>query len=188
MIDLRPAAERMADLVEGVGDDRLAAPTPDGIELGALLDHVGTLARVFGDVARKANAQGSPPPPSAERLEPGWRARIAADLASLAEAWRDPAAWEGTTTAGGVDLPGAVAGLVVLDELVVHGWDVAVSSGQPYDPPAEEVEACRAFVAGFDAPRDGRLFGPVVDVPDDAPALDHLLGLAGRDPGWRPPA
>ncbi len=37
------------------------------------------------------------------------------------------------TKAGGVDLPGEVAGLVALDELVVHGWDVARATGQAYD-------------------------------------------------------
>jgi hypothetical protein len=31
------------------------------------------------------------------------------------------------------------------------------------------------------------LFGPVVPVPDDAPAFDRLLGRTGRDPGWTPP-
>ena len=40
----------------------------------------------------------------------------------------------------------------------------------------------------FDAPRDGNLFGPVVPVPDNAPPLDKLLGLTGRDPGWKPPS
>jgi hypothetical protein len=45
-----------------------------------------------------------------------------------------------------------------------------------------------SFVAGFDVPRDGTLFGPIVEVPDDAPALDRLLGLTGRDPSWRPAA
>jgi hypothetical protein len=27
----------------------------------------------------------------------------------------------------------------------------------------------------------------VVEVRDDAPVLDRLLGQTGRDPGWRPP-
>jgi len=25
-----------------------------------------------------------------------------------------------------------------------------------------------------------------VDVPDDAPTMDKLLGLTGRDPAWKP--
>jgi len=89
------------------------------------------------------------------------------------------------TQAGGQDVPGAMAGRIALDELVVHGWDIAVAIGRPYEPSVEEVEAATSFVAAFDAPRDGNLFGPVVPVPDDASALDHLLGLTGRDPNWR---
>ena len=50
---------------------------------------------------------------------------------------------------------------------------------------AAGVEAATSFVAGFEAPRDGNLFGPIVPVPDDASALDHLLGLTGRDPNWQ---
>lgn len=36
-------------------------------------------------------------------------------------------------SAGGVDLPRQVAGLVALDEVVLHGWDVAKATGQPYN-------------------------------------------------------
>ena len=75
--------------------------------------------------------------------------------------------------------------LVALDELVVHGWDVGVATGQAYGPPADEVDAEAAFVAAFDAPRDGRLFGPIADIAPDAPTFERLLGLTGRDPGWR---
>lgn len=76
--------------------------------------------------------------------------------------------------------------MVVLDELVLHGWDVAVASGHSYEPTHAEIEALRGFVSSFDAERDGSLFGPVVPVPDDTPAFDQLLGLAGRDPHWQP--
>jgi uncharacterized protein (TIGR03086 family) len=94
------------------------------------------------------------------------------------------------TRAGGIDLPGEIGGLVALDELVVHGWDVARSSGQPYECDAASLEASLEFVSQFSGPRSeadrGGLFGPVVEVPDDASDLDRLIGLAGRDPGWTP--
>jgi uncharacterized protein (TIGR03086 family) len=119
-------------------------------------------------------------------LEDGWRARISRDLLVLADAWREPQAWEGSTVAGGIELPADVVGLVALDELVVHGWDLAVATGQPMSPPAEEIDAAMDFVTSIEAPRDGSLFGPVVPVPADAPPLDRLLGLTGRDPAWQP--
>jgi uncharacterized protein (TIGR03086 family) len=73
---------------------------------------------------------------------------------------------------------------------VIHGWDVARASGQPYDCDPELLNAVHGFVPQFAGPeqepaRKG-LFGPVVAVPDDAPLLDRVIGLAGRDPAWSP--
>jgi uncharacterized protein (TIGR03086 family) len=92
------------------------------------------------------------------------------------------------TRVGGADLPGGVAGLVALDEVVVHGWDVARACGQTYEADPAAVEACHGFVAQFvggTAPVD--TFAPAVAVPEDAPMLDRLIGLTGRDPGWSAP-
>jgi uncharacterized protein (TIGR03086 family) len=191
VIDLRPAADRTATLVIAVADEQLDLPTPcPDSRLGDLLDHVGSLSRAFLASARKQVGDGSgpPPPPSAANLGPGWRDLIAGDLHALADAWREPEAWEGFTNAGGIDLPAEVAGLVVLDELVVHGWDIAVASGQAYQPAVPEIDAAMSFVWSFEAPRDGSLFGPIVPVADTAAALDRLIGLTGRDPSWQPPA
>jgi uncharacterized protein (TIGR03086 family) len=74
--------------------------------------------------------------------------------------------------------------MFALDEVVVHGWELAVATGRPYPADEAAVRACAEFLAG--AERSPELFGPVVEVPADAPALDRLVGLTGRDPAWRP--
>ena len=94
------------------------------------------------------------------------------------------------TQAGGIDLPGEIAGLVALDEVVIHGWDVARATGQPFDPNPAVLEAVHGFVAQFSGPgqeesRAG-LFGPEVPVAADRPLLDRVIGMAGRDPDWAP--
>ena len=43
--------------------------------------------------------------------------------------------------AGGVDFPGEVAGMVALTEVVVHGWDLARATGQPYGIDAADSRA-----------------------------------------------
>lgn len=186
-LDLEPAARRMARLVEAVPDDALPQPTPCArYSVGDLLDHIAGSVLAFTAAARKAPLEGSPSG-DASRLPPDWRSRIQRDLQALADAWRQPDAWAGMTRAGGVDLPGDVAGVVALDELVIHGWDLAKATGQPagYDGPG--LEAVHGMVQQFRAAGVEGLFGPPVAVPEDAPLLDRILGLAGRDPAWVPP-
>ena len=105
---------------------------------------------------------------------------------SLAAAWREPEAWQGSAMIRGTSTPARVLGLVVLDEMVVHGWDIAVAAGRIYEVTDAEIEALIPFVSRTSAKRDGSLFGPVVEVPPGASPLDRLLGLAGRDPSWKP--
>lgn len=187
-VDLQPAARRLADLVAAVPEDALGRPTPcTHYSVGDLLDHIGGFALAFTAAARKTPLDGAGSG-DASRLEPDWRRRIQRDLAGLGEAWRDPEAWTGMTAAGGVDLPGQVAGIVALDELVLHGWDLAKATGQPagYDGPG--LEAVHRLVSQFRADGVEGIFGPPLDVPGDAVLLHRLLGLAGRDPAWAPPA
>jgi uncharacterized protein (TIGR03086 family) len=81
-------------------------------------------------------------------------------------------------------------GLAATDELVVHGWDVARATGQPYACEPELLTAAQGFLAQFaspDAPAGPDVpFGPSRQPPAGAPELDRVVALAGRDPGWSP--
>jgi uncharacterized protein (TIGR03086 family) len=191
MFDLGPQTRIVARLAEGVTDEQLSAATPcPDYAVRNMLGHLLGLAVAFRDAGSKqlgpttdTNPEGTLPD-----IGPGWRRDLPAALVELAEAWRDPAAWSGVTRAGGVNLPGSVAGAVAADELVVHGWDLARATGQTYEPDPAALQASYDFLlaATEHSPRDGGPFGRVVPVPDDASLLDRTLGLSGRDPGWKP--
>ncbi|TMR88631.1 hypothetical protein [Nonomuraea basaltis] len=71
-----------------------------------------------------------------------------------------------------------------------HGWDLARATGQPFTCNPANTAAVLAFTSASALPdqaanREG-LFGPVVEVSEDAPELDRALGFAGRDPAWTP--
>lgn len=191
MFDLAPATQALTAVVAGITDDQLTAPTPcAGFTVADLLDHVDGLALAFTEAATKTSAgTDDTPAPDGDRLTEQWRSRIPSRLAELAAAWRDESAWTGTAAAGGIEMPGEVAGLVAVDEVVVHGWDLAVATGQSFVPAPAVVAAAGQFAqATVTESPDGSpgLFGAPVPVPENASDLDQLIALTGRDPSWRP--
>ncbi|MFM9367161.1 TIGR03086 family metal-binding protein [Streptomyces sp. Da 82-17] len=189
-VDLTPQARIVADLAERVRDDSLGDPTPcPEYAVRNLLGHLTMLAVAFRDAARKdfGPTTDTAPGSSLPDIGPDWRAELPKAFDELAQAWRDPAAWEGDTRAGGVTLPAAVMAMVAVDELVVHGWDLARATGQEYAPDPACLAVTYDFLDQSRAPEDrGEIFGPVVEVSSEAPLLDQVIGLAGREPGWRP--
>jgi uncharacterized protein (TIGR03086 family) len=190
MLDLEPATTALTQLVTNVRDDQLTGATPcSETTLGDLLDHVDGLSQAFTAAALKSGTEASNSGPSADasRLGTEWRERISGRLDELAAAWRDESAWQGMTRAGGQDLPAELAGVIALNEVIVHSWDIAAASGQPFDCDPALVEAACGFVRPTVAENPGGvpgLFGPAVDVPDNASPLDQLIGLTGRHPQW----
>ncbi|MGC5567374.1 TIGR03086 family metal-binding protein [Streptomyces sp. FR-108] len=188
-LDLGPQALIVARVADAVREDQLADPTPcPDYAVRHLVGHLTGLAAAFRDAGRKDLGATTDTAPTAALpdVTPGWRAELPKLLVELAEAWRDPAAWTGQTRAGGVELPGEIAGIVATDELVVHGWDLARATGQEYVPDEAALRAAYGMLAAsVDDPSRGSIFGPVVAVPEGAPLLDRVIGLSGRDPGWR---
>jgi uncharacterized protein (TIGR03086 family) len=194
MLDLRPAAAEVSRLLPGVDETRLDGPTPCAdYDLGGLIDHLMALSLAFTWAADKqappADADESPPGKAeGTHLHPDWRTLLPQRLDGLAAAWARPRAWEGETSVAGVTLPAPQFATIALDEVVLHGWDLARATGQEYRPDPAAVGPVLGFVTGLARPEQAEfragLFGPIVEVAPDASDFERALGLAGRDPHW----
>ncbi|SDL82562.1 TIGR03086 family metal-binding protein [Streptomyces wuyuanensis] len=182
--DLGPVAAAMARLAAGVTDAGLGEPTPcPKYAVRELLAHVLGLSAAFRDAARKDFGPSTAVDPGTVEwvLPDDWRSELPRLLDELV------AAWDGDTRAGGFPFPAAAAGKVALNELLVHGWDLARATGQDYAPAEADLRVSYGLMApaADGGGRDG-MFGPVVPVPAGAPLLDRVVGLSGRRPDWRP--
>ena len=83
---------------------------------------------------------------------------------------------------GGTPMP-AVAGLITTD-LLVHSWDLATAIGADATLPEAAAESTLMGLQRLPEQmlRNERMFGPPVEVGDDASAQDRLIGFVGRQP------
>jgi uncharacterized protein (TIGR03086 family) len=186
---LAGALDVAEDLVAGVPDDRWDAPTPCADwTVRDLVNHL------VGGNLLFAGVLGGEPTPSLEELgrgqgvdrlgdDPVAAFRVAAD--TLLAAFRQPGALEQVVTVPVGTVPGIGALHLRLVETLVHGWDLARATGRPPGFPEalaeQELAFSRAKLA--DVPPDRTPFAPPQPAPDDAPALDRLAALLGRDVG-----
>jgi uncharacterized protein (TIGR03086 family) len=189
---VRAASDLAAGPLRAVTADQLTAATPCGdYDVRALVDHLAWAAvlsqRAATRTALEHDWSSLTPAPFLDGVPvERWAAAVPAELDTAADAWADPAAWEGETLMGTTPMPAEVVGPLMLAEFVLHGWDLARAIGAPYDVPAELGEATLAAVQPVaQMGRDGGWYGPEVPGPPDAPAFDRALGLTGRDPAWR---
>jgi len=191
MPSFEPAAHEMAALVAGVCDEQLDAPTPCAeYTVGDLLDHIVGVARAFAAAGAKERGVNTPQPPPGNRslLGDDWRTRIPRELRTLPAAWNRDDSWDGVTWIGGMEMPAEVVGRVGIDELVVHGWDLARATSQAFSPDRASVAASLEFLEpmsqpGMDAARQPA-FGAVVEPAAGAVPLERVIALSGRDPSW----
>jgi uncharacterized protein (TIGR03086 family) len=106
------------------------------------------------------------------------------DEASLAcaDAFRETGAMERTVELSrGPTAATDYIGEMLMDHLI-HAWDLGTSIGYDKPLPADVVEAVYAMLKDFDLSAFGDMFKPAVPVPDDAPTVDKLMALTGRQP------
>ncbi|KUL35021.1 hypothetical protein ADL22_28830 [Streptomyces sp. NRRL F-4489] len=182
-------------LVDRLAPGDLARPTPcAGWDLAALLGHLTAQHRGFAAAARGRGA------------DPGhWAVHpVGDDVPAAVDRYRR-AAEDVLTAFAAVDGPGRPFALPEVSterpvpaaraigfhlvDYVVHSWDLARALDLPYDPDPELLDAAlpiaRAVPDGASRQAPGSSFRPALPEPDGAGALDRILTMLGRAPGWR---
>ncbi|MEV2236508.1 TIGR03086 family metal-binding protein [Micromonospora sp. NPDC049891] len=180
---LAAAAPRTVAVVRQITDDQLDLSTPcRDYRVRDLLNHLYGVVVNFQALAGRSPVTWADKP---DHLTDGWRDRFDAETRRLVEAWSDPASEQGVSP--GMGMPQPMVGAMALLDLTVHGWDLAVATGQAYEPAPETLPALHEL-AGQLAPtaRQMGVFAEAVPVDGTLPELPRLLGMTGRDPAWSP--
>lgn len=170
----------LGQVASAIAPDDLDSPTPcDTFTVRGVLGHMIGGATQFGAMFR-----GETPPAVAADVAagPDVVARAGNALGGLMGAMRSPGALDRTIAAPIGEMPGeAFARFVVLDGLV-HGWDLATATGQPYSPSDSLVAEADAFARQAIAPemRDGDTFAAEVTPSDTASPIERLAAFTGR--------
>lgn len=183
---IKKAAEETKKVMSGVQASQFNNPTPCAeFNVKALANHMAGLAMGSERAAKKLD-RIAPPDPMPDMVGDNPGASYAPMVDSAVAAWSAPGAFEGETQFGPGPMPAQVAGAITLMEIAVHGWDLAVATGQTYSMSPEVAAAVQQTVSQLANPesRENGIFGPEVAVGGDASAQNQLLGQSGRDPSW----
>jgi len=128
---------------------------------------------------------GTPPAPDVDLLGGDPETAYASSAEAMLAAFRADGALDRPVSIPAGTLPGRVACELRVVEALVHGWDLARATGHSLEFSAGLVEESIAFsrLQLGRLPADRTPFGPSQPVADDAPPLDRLAALLGREVG-----
>jgi uncharacterized protein (TIGR03086 family) len=162
-----------------IDDGQLADPTPcSDFTVAGVLAHMTGLASAFAPMFR-GEAPTEPEPSSSDVGEVG---QFDLAMVALLDAVQSPGALDRTMQTPGGPMPGAVFARLVAFDGVVHGWDLASSTGQDWQLPdtlVAEVDgfARQAITAEM---RDGDAFAAEQQPGAEATAVERLVAFSGR--------
>jgi uncharacterized protein (TIGR03086 family) len=177
------AVQLLTPLVEGTRADQLGNPTPcSDWSVRDLLNHVIGGGHMFASGLRgDALPSGDGP---TDLVGDDHRAAFRTSIDGFSSALADTNDLDKPVSLPFGTLPTVAALQLAAGDLLVHSWDLAQATGQPFDPPADFVEASYGFfqMAVNDDLRAAGLFGPPLEVSSDAAPLTKLLAHSGRRP------
>ena len=180
----RRALDATHKIVAGIQPDQRTLPTPDeGWDVRALLNHI-----VSGNLWAVELTAGQTIDEVGDRLDGDLLGddplgAYDASAQAAAAAFEEAGALDAQCAVSYGPVPGSVyAGHRFIDVLI-HGWDLAIATGQDATLDSALVAACLAVVE----PQAGLMqasgsYGSHVDAPADADPQTRLLALLGRRP------
>ncbi|HSF86743.1 MAG TPA: TIGR03086 family metal-binding protein [Acidimicrobiia bacterium] len=176
--DYRRAGERTVAVIAGIQPHQMENRTPcDEWDVRALVSHLVNsnlwlAAAVEGEGAEWDERSGEDP-------EADYRASVAA----VQSAMRIEGAMEKLVATGMGELPGAVLYTIAMTKQLLHGWDLAVATGQATTLDPELVTAADAFIRpAVESGAAAEAYAPPLSVEEGASAQEKLLALVGRTP------
>ena len=170
----------LGDLVDGLDPATLHNPTPcDDFDLRGVLDHIivlgGSLAHLF-----RGEAPPQSEPPEDDGRVPAEQVRRV--LADLQEAAGSEGAADRMIVAPAGTMPGATFARFLAFDALVHGWDIARSSGSRFELPDEVVAEVDDFARSTisDEMRDGQTFKAPTVPPSGASPIERVAAFSGR--------
>jgi uncharacterized protein (TIGR03086 family) len=165
--------------------DRIAAaqlddPTPcSDFNVHDVLDHMIVLGASFTYWFRGEDAPELEAPEVSDRV-PAAEFREVMD--DLLDAVKSPGAMERTISAPMGEMPGSVFARLVAFDGLVHGWDLASSTGLKFELPTVVIDSVDGFArdALTADMRDGDTFKEETMPPDNADAMERLAAFSGR--------
>lgn len=184
--DLLDAYARVTDavgvLVDAVGPNQLDDPTPcTQWSVNRLITHLADVNHEYAELAESgAIPARTPDYPDAPQAFPVQVARARAAFAR-------PGFFDTVLATPVGPQPGTVSVQHVINELTVHGWDLAKALGHSTDIVPDVAEnslaSWKAFFVDFPRSAMSGNFNAEREAPD-APPADRLAAYLGRDLGW----
>jgi uncharacterized protein (TIGR03086 family) len=176
------ALDATGRLVRGVPADRWHTPTPCADwDAHALVNHLVSGNLWAAELAAGGTIEGVGTRLEGDLLGDDPAAAYEQSAVAAAAVFRRPGALDAPCAVSYGPVPGSVyAGHRFLDVLV-HGWDLALATGQDYTIDPHLMQACRHVIEPeLEAFRSAGALGPEVAVPADASAQTQFLALLGR--------
>jgi uncharacterized protein (TIGR03086 family) len=169
------ASEWTGTKVRGAASHLNASTTCDKWNVRTLMNHMLETQRYFVGSARGADVSLSQDPPDLLSDDP---------CADFDEVRNE--VLHTFSAPGVIEKTGPALGIAFSDQLL-HGWDLAVSTGQDATMPKDLPEAAYGMIHGrfTDEQRKG-VFKPEVAVASDSSPQETLLAYTGRDPSMGP--